>query len=134
MTEGLKTDENPLKASDLPFTADHPILVVHFWASWDGTEHLFAPNLETVRAEFEDRITFRSANVEDDELAEFVQECEVNNVPALGCFKDGRLVKTVIGYRTVDALRLEIAALLGEAVTPNQMLQQIPPLPLGFLG
>jgi thioredoxin 1 len=134
MAEGWRPGTPPLTAADVTATlAGHPVLVVHFWAPWNGVDRLFSPVLDAVRPEFEGRIAFRSADVDDAGLVAFCEACGVVNVPALACFVGGRRVRTVVGSRPAGVLRSELAALLGGAQAPNQALQQTPP-PVGLLG
>jgi thioredoxin-like negative regulator of GroEL len=72
----------------------------------------FAPILDSVRQEFADSVAFRSVDVDDKEMADFCRECEVVNVPALGCFVDGRRVRTIIGLIPAKVLREHFATLL----------------------
>src|SRR5688500_8206034 len=98
MPEGWRPSSPPVTAADLPVVlAGNPVVVVHFWAAWNCVDRLFDPKLANVRGEFEGRIAFRSADVDDPDLASFCRECEVVNVPALGCFVVGKRVKTIIG-------------------------------------
>ena len=106
MTEGWWPETVPLTFAEVADPiVNHPVVVVHLWARWNGVDRQFASVLDAVRPEFEGRITFRSADVDDPGLATFCRECEVVNVPALGCFVDGRRVKTVVGSRPVKRLR-----------------------------
>ena len=50
-------------------------------------------------------MTFRSADVDDPGLTSFGRECEVVNVPALGCVVNGPRVKTVVGSRPMKRMR-----------------------------
>lgn len=120
MAEGWRPGTPPLAASDVPAVfSGCPALVVYFWAPWNGVDRLFSPVLDAVRPEFEGRIEFRSADLDEAGLAAFCEECEVVNVPALACYVGDRRVKTVVGSRTADELRAEFAALLGEPATPS---------------
>lgn len=124
MAKGWHPGTAPLAADVPAVLAEHPVLVVHFWAPWNGVDRHFAPVLDAVRAGFESRIAFRSVNVDDEDLTAFCEACGVVNVPALGCFVGGRRVKTLVGSRPPGALWSEFAALLGEPQTPNRALEQ----------
>jgi thioredoxin-like negative regulator of GroEL len=90
----------------------NPVVVVHFWADWNGVDRLFDPKLANVRREFDGRIAFRSADVDDADLASFCRESGVVNVPALGCFVGGKHVKTIVGAVSEDKLRTAFRSLL----------------------
>ena len=134
MAEGWTPNTPPIRAADrLSVLADNTVVIIHFWAAWNGVDRLFAPVLEGVWSDFEGRIAFRSADVDDVDLVEFCRECKVVNVPALGCFVGGQRVKTIVGCRPAEILRAEFAALLGGTVTPDQPVQQARS-PAGFVG
>ena len=113
MPEGWRPSSPPVSAADLSAVlTGNPVVIIHFWAAWNGADRLFDPKLANVRAEFEGRIEFRSADVDDPDLVSFCRECEVVNVPALGCFVDGERVKTIIGAIPEDNLRAAFWSLL----------------------
>ena len=118
MANGWRPGTVPLTAADLPdVLAAHPVVVVHFWAPWNGVDRLFAPVLDSVRPEFEGLIEFRSADVDDEGLSGFCQECGVVNVPAIAGFAGGRRVRLIVGSLPAESLRAEFAALLGRQQT-----------------
>jgi thioredoxin-like negative regulator of GroEL len=93
----------------------HPVVVAHFWATWNGVDRRFDPQFRPVREEFAGRIEFRSADVDDPTLHDVCRECEVVNVPALACFVRGRRVETVIGARSAQELRARFSRLVAQA-------------------
>jgi thioredoxin-like negative regulator of GroEL len=95
--------------------AAHPVVVVHFWAAWNGVDRWFDPQFRTVREEFAGRIEFRSADVDDPGLNDVCRECEVVNVPALVCCVRGRRVETIIGARPAEELRARFRRLVEQA-------------------
>ena len=116
MPEGWRPSSPPVSAADLSAVlTGNPVVIIHFWAAWNGVDRLFDPKLANVRAEFEGRIEFRSADVSDPDLVWFCRECEVVNVPALGCFVDGERVKTIIGAIPEDNLRAAFRSLLPQS-------------------
>jgi thiol-disulfide isomerase/thioredoxin len=115
MAERWRPGSPPVTAADLPAVlASGPVVVIHFWAAWNGVDRLFEPQFAAVRREFEGRIAFRSADVDEPDLEPFCRESGVVNVPALGCFVRGRRVKTIIGARPEDELRAEFIRLVGD--------------------
>src|SRR4051794_37485029 len=66
MTEGWRPGTVPLTVAEVAdLIPNHKVVVVHFWARWNGVDRQFASVLDAVRPEFEGRITFRSADVDD---------------------------------------------------------------------
>jgi thioredoxin-like negative regulator of GroEL len=96
--------------------AAHPVVVVHFWAAWNGVDRRFDPTFRAVREEFAGRIEFRSADVEGPTLEGACRECQVVNVPALACFVRGRRVETILGARAPEELRARFGRLVQEAL------------------
>lgn len=124
MAEGWRPNTPPLTARDIPMAlSDRPAMVVYFWAPWNGIDRLFAPVLDVIQTEYEEFMGFRSANVDDEELKAFCEECGVVNVPTLACFLGGRLIKTVVGARHEKDLRAEFAVLLGRPLISNKTLE-----------
>jgi thioredoxin-like negative regulator of GroEL len=106
----------PVTAAELAdVLARHPVVVFHFWAIWNTSDRAFDAVLTPLRRDFEDRIAFRSVDVDDPELRSFCLECEVANVPVLALFVSGRRVKTLMGVRPEAELRTEFGRLHGPA-------------------
>jgi thioredoxin-like negative regulator of GroEL len=78
------------------------VLVVHCWADWNPTDRRMEQRLAAVRAEYGDRICFRSCDT-DQRQEPFMQG--VTNVPALACFVRGEWVETIVGLRPERELR-----------------------------
>jgi thiol-disulfide isomerase/thioredoxin len=69
MPQGWRPSSPPVSATDLSAVlTGNPVVIIHFWAAWNGADRLFDPKLANVRAEFEGRIEFRSADVDDPDL------------------------------------------------------------------
>src|SRR3954452_1929545 len=98
MTERWQPPSPPVTAANLAVTlSSNRVVVIHFWAGWNGYDRPYAATLAGIESEFQGQITFQSAVVDDPELWPFYRECEVLNVPALGLFVRGKHVKTIIG-------------------------------------
>lgn len=84
--------------------ADKPV-IVDFWAVWCGPCRMLAPVLEEIDEEYGDRVKICKVNV--DEEPELANRFRVNAIPALFVFKDGKLVKSSMGYKKKeDVLKL----------------------------
>jgi thioredoxin-like negative regulator of GroEL len=106
MTAGWHPGSPPVTGTEWgDLLAAHPVVVVHFWAVWNGVDRLFDQQLRPVREELAGLIEFRSADVDDPSLNEVCRECEVVNVPVLACFVRGRRVATIVGARPAEELR-----------------------------
>jgi thioredoxin len=81
--------------------ADLPI-VVDFWAPWCGPCRVVSPILEEINAERED-LRVVKMNVDDNQAT--AVKYEILSIPTMIMFKDGEIVKKVIG--AVPKARLE---------------------------
>jgi thioredoxin 1 len=94
--------------------ADLPV-VVDFYAPWCGPCKMLAPLLEQPAAEFQGRIKFAKANVDD--TPELAAANQITGVPTLALFRCGEPVDALVCLVSPRALKswLEAAA----TVTPQ---------------
>jgi len=85
-------------------------VVVDYWAEWCGPCKMIAPVLESIAAEHGDKIDIVKLNV--DENPQVTQKYRILNIPTLGVFRDGELVKELVGARSKSALLRELAEFL----------------------
>ena len=75
------------------------LVVIDFWAQWCGPCKSLHPILEKLEKEYEGRVTFIKADVE--ECTEAAETYRIMSVPTMLCFKDGELVP---GTKMVGAM------------------------------
>lgn len=96
MYETILTKENfnaEVLDSDLP-------VLVDFWASWCGPCMMLAPTIEQIAKEYGDKYKVCKVNVDDE--PDLAVKFGINTIPTLLVFKDGKLVETSVGVRTMD--------------------------------
>ena len=89
--------------------SEKPVLV-DYWAEWCGPCKMVAPVLEAIAAEHGDKIDIVKLNV--DENPEVTRKYGILNIPTLGVFQNGEVVKELVGARSKSALLRELAEFL----------------------
>ena len=80
----------------------HKPVVVDFWAPWCGYCRRLAPAVERLEAEIGSKVTVLKADI--DELPEIAQQYEIDTIPTLILFKDGKEADRVVNPPSQDAV------------------------------
>ena len=98
------------KVTDETFEADvlkndKPVLV-DYWAEWCGPCKMVAPVLDAIAEEHGDKLDIVKLNVDENPV--ITQKYGILNIPTLGVFKNGEVVKELVGARSKSALLSEL--------------------------
>lgn len=75
--------------------SNKPILI-DFWAEWCGPCRMMGPIIEEIANETED---FKVGKINIDEDPDIAANYGIESIPTLLYFKDGKVVKTLVGLR-----------------------------------
>lgn len=81
------------------------VVLVDFWAEWCGPCRMVAPVLDEIAKE-NDQLQIVKVNV--DEQPQLAMDYNVTGIPLLGVFKDGKMVKQLVGARPKAAIMSEL--------------------------
>ncbi|MCX8006685.1 MAG: thioredoxin [Coriobacteriia bacterium] len=95
--------ESDVVASTIP-------VVLDFWAPWCGPCRMMEPVLEELASEAEGKIRVAKLNVDDNPKT--AQRFDILSIPTLLVFKDGSVVKKLVGAMPKKRLVDELAAWL----------------------
>ena len=95
------------KEFDREITSKKGVCLVDFYASWCGPCMMLSPILEDIA---NSRAGYNIYKVDVDKNINLANKLDIDTIPAICIYKDGKLVKKEIGYRKKE----EIIDLIGE--------------------
>ena len=107
MADLVITDQN-FKTEVLD--ANVPVLV-DFWAEWCTPCKIVGPIVEELATEYNGVLKVGKLNVDDN--GHTAQSYGVMSIPSLLIFKNGQVVKTMIGAQSKDSFKKEIDTVIG---------------------
>ncbi|MDD3886214.1 MAG: thioredoxin [Victivallaceae bacterium] len=96
-----------LDAQSFDSTVSTGIVLVDFWAPWCNPCRMLGQILEQVADEIGDEAVIAKVNIDDNK--DLAVKYEVQNIPRIFIFKDGKIVKDMSGVQSrpklIDSLR-----------------------------
>jgi len=86
--------------------SDKPVLV-DFWAEWCGPCKMVAPVLEEIAATHGESLRIVKLNI--DENPQTARAYQIMSIPTMAVFKDGAIVKSIVGAKPKRALLNDLA-------------------------
>ena len=86
-----------------------PVLV-DFWAPWCGPCRMMGPIIDELSAKYAGKVKFAKMNV--DENRSVPSKYSIQSIPALMIFKNGEMVKNLVGARPKEELETHIRNLV----------------------
>ncbi|MFA5644108.1 MAG: thioredoxin [Patescibacteria group bacterium] len=86
-----------------------PVLV-DFWAPWCMPCKMMAPILDELALDLAGKVKIVKVNTEDVANQELASQYEIQSIPNMKLFKDGKVLADFIGMRSKDSLKNDISA------------------------
>ncbi len=91
--------------------SDIPVLV-DFWAPWCQPCLMMAPALDDLSEELEGKLKIGKLNTEIPQNQVLAMTYQIQSIPNMKLFKDGKIIKEFIGLRPKESLKAELSEVI----------------------
>lgn len=91
--------------------SEDPVLV-DFWAPWCMPCRMMAPILDELATEMGDKVKIVKVDTENGENQDLAIQYQIQSIPNLKLFKDGKVIGEFIGLKNKETLKEEIEQIL----------------------
>ncbi|WP_296004278.1 co-chaperone YbbN [uncultured Veillonella sp.] len=88
------------------------LAIVDFWAGWCEPCTVMRPEVEAVAARFEGQVEFFSVDAEDKNLRGILLKEDIDGIPSMVFFRDGKMLDYIVGYKKSDVLEAIIKEII----------------------
>lgn len=104
-------DLNPSNFENEVIKSKVPTLV-DFWAPWCMPCRMMAPVLEDIAEKFDGKFKVAKLNTEEPQNQPLAAIFQIQSIPNMKVFKDGKIIHEFIGFRPKEVFEKEISELL----------------------
>jgi thioredoxin-like negative regulator of GroEL len=79
------------------FIESCPFALIHFWAEWKAYDFQMIEKLKVIESSYSGKVCFGSIDIDLQNMRQICLDVKIINVPALGYYKVGKYIETVIG-------------------------------------
>jgi len=88
------------------------VVLVDFWAPWCGPCRMQGPVIDALSEKYEGQVEFFSVNAEDKNLRGILLKEDIDGIPSMVFFRDGKMLDSLVGYKKADVLEALIKEIM----------------------
>ena len=88
------------------------LAIVDFWAAWCEPCTVMRPEIEDVAERLNGQVEFFSVNAEDKNLRGILLKEDIDGIPSMVFFRDGKMLDSLVGYKKADVLEALIKEIM----------------------